>query len=480
MLELSLKEIKKYYLLPLLSAITTAIPLVLSRFDYQDDMYRTTSGYTDFWFSNGRPFSVWIYRILNQGSITPDTTPLNFILSIAILLLAGFILSNKISSNNLVRVCCAIIFISTPFLTSILSYKYDCLTVSIALFLAVIFNTLEIRSFIFNIAVKIIIIFSIFCIYQPAISMAFGIIGLTILSRRESFNIKSEIYNIALKSAIIALSFVLYKNIISDPYLGDFYKSQGQLIKPNHLFISVLMENVKGYLYNVYLFIKYPYILVPLIISFFSCCFIVSTSNNKLKCQILLSLPFILVAITGCNIILENAAFQAREMLGVQCFIIGVFLILGKAKNKNLIKINLVLLTLGVFITNTTISYTYLNYKDEMERRDQLILSDINKVIINYGADNIIKTYLFYNIAPKSKKQLNMETAYPIINKMIYNKEFSSVWYAQGYLGEENEINLNMEQKHGNVTDPQFRTCFTSSKLIEGTLYLSIEKNCIR
>lgn len=115
MLNKHLKEISKFYLMPMIIAIFIAIPLVLSRSDYQDDMYRTTSGYTDFWFENARPLSVWIYRIINQNYVTPDTTPLNFIISITILLVSSLFLSKKISDKKEIRICSSILFMSTPF-----------------------------------------------------------------------------------------------------------------------------------------------------------------------------------------------------------------------------------------------------------------------------------------------------------------------------------------------------------------------------
>lgn len=386
-------------------------------------------------------------------------------------------MSEKISKDNLSKVCITVLFISTPFLTSILSYKYDSLTVSIALLASVLFGIIKLRNCFATDVLRLLLAISIFCLYQPVVSMAFGVIGLMILKDKGSNNIKIVIKDTARKSATIIIGFFIYKKTISDIYLSEYYKQQGEILKINKESIESVIHNMSGYILLIKDFIANPYILIPLIICLTLCVFTL-IKNAKFLLHTLLAIPFIFVATIGCNFILKSPAFQARELMGFACLFISIVIFSSSEKNGILSKYLIPTLSIGVFITNTLISYTFLNYKDEIARRDSNILSDINIAINHYGISEIKKINLLYSPLQPSKKQENMESAYPIINKMIFEKGFSSTWYAKAFLSEENEINFPMEQGYEKIILPDFKTCFTDSKLTDGTMYLSIRKNC--
>lgn len=478
MLNKHLKEISKFYLIPMIIAIFIAIPLVLSRSDYQDDMYRTTSGYTDFWFENARPLSVWIYRIINQNYVTPDTTPLNFIISITILLVSSLFLSKKISDKKEIRICSSILFMSTPFLTSILSYKYDCLTVSIAIFLAVFFNILELSNKIILFIIRVVTVFSIFCIYQPVIALAFGIVGLMITSGTDE--IKKHITSALTKTLSIFIGFVIYKKTISDIYLSEHYKNLGKIISIDNNTLSKIFFNITGYSKLIYNFISEPYIMVPLIISSIYALrnvIILRGSNGFVRFTI--AAPFIFTSAIGCNIILQNPSFQAREMLGFPCLMIFITLLSWNKKERAKTSYIIYTLTLGVLITNTMISYTYLNFKDEMFRRDTYITNDIKSAINHYGIENVKSIELVYSKTPYTDKQYNMAKAYPSIMDMIFNNGFANLWYAQGYLSSINNIKIPMREVRTDIETPDFKTCSSDSTIKDKIMKISIKNNCL-
>lgn len=468
--------IKEFYLIPTIACFLISIPLILSRSDYQDDMYRTTSGYTDFWFENARPLAVWIYRIINQGHITPDISPLSFILSLIIILISGLIISDVTFNNKNLKICSTILFFSSPFLTSILSYKYDCLTVSIAILLAVIYGTYQTKRKILLFTIRMVLIFSIFCIYQPVISLVLGLIGLTIINQKNG--VYETIRSILEKTSPIAISFIVYKKTISDIFLNEYFKVQGKIISPDMAGLRLMKENIIGYIHVINNFLLEPYVITPLILcSVYAIINLITIKDRKLIISVIAATPFIFFSFVSCNVILQNAAFQAREILGFPIIFICIMKIINAKQKPRLLPI-VFILTSGVFITNTVVSYTYLNFKDEMARRDLSITNDIKSTLNHYGIDNIKRINIIYSKTPYTDKQSNMATAYPIINNMIYDNGFSNLWYAKAYISEIYGIKIPMTESLSSSDLSGYKTCSSNSSFNHGTVTLSIVKNC--
>lgn len=261
--------------------------------------------------------------------------------------------------------------------------------------------------------------------------------------------------------------------------LNDYYKSHGALIHIDANMFTKLFSNILGYCYKLKLFLKHTYIIFPLTCTILLVGSYLPKTKWDQKILILLSLPFIFVSMVGCNIVLEQPAFQGREMLGLPSLFIFFSILLSGNRLNKIHRFCIISLTLGVFLTNMTVSYAFLNYKDELARRDKIILSYINQIIIHYGAKNIRDIKLTYIVDRLNNKQSAMERAYPIINILMQYREFSSVWYAAAILNAENNINIPVSQSEVDFEDPQFTTCFIKSKLEDHVMYLSVVRSCI-
>jgi len=461
--------------------ILLTIPLVLSRSDFQDDMYRSTSGYTDFWFENARPLSVWLYRFLHQGFITPDTSPLNFVLAMFIILSSGVLIAQKISPEHgsVPRLCIPILFMSSPFLTSILSYKYDSLTASTALLIAAIVPIYNYKKKFLDIIIGTILLVIMFCLYQPALSLMVGLMGVSLISGNRNEKTSHKIEHLTLSSIKIIISFILYKHFIADNFLNDYYKQSGTLIELNQNFAQSISFNIVNYSKNLSLFLLNPYIFTPTLLGLILILldsFIFRTHRSAL-----LIISFILVAIgaLGCNIILRSPSFQGREMLGMPALLILIVLLLCQSKFKRFAPPVAVAITLGVFLTNLVLSYTFLNYKDAIKDRDSLVVAAVNSSIENYGVGNINKIRIDESSFFNTKKMNVIQIAHPIISRMIYDKGPSSTWYFRALINEESGIDFPISKLDTNGYNPDFRTCFTSSSLTDASLNIRFEKNCL-
>ena len=138
-----------------------------------------------------------------------------------------------------------------------------------------------------------------------------------------------------------------------------------------------------------------------------------------------------------------------------------------------------ILLTCGVLITTLTISYSFLNYKDEIARRDKQYVNDINASILHYGVDNVKRIKITYKKPDLTNKENAFLAAYPILSRMIYDRGFSSYWYSNAIIKEENNINIPISETHDDFNDQMFKTCFSKSKLSEGTMSITFGHYCI-
>ena len=460
--------------------VLLTIPLILSRSDFQDDMYRSTSGYTDFWFENARPLSVWIYRLIHQGIITPDTSPLNFIIAMLIIFASGILIAHKIAHENirLPSACITIIFMSSPFLTSILSYKYDSLTASISLFIASIVSLCNYRKTLIDIIMGSILLVIMFCIYQPALSLMVGLMGIKILSGIGKESDSHQIKYLFLSSIKIIIAFIFYKHFIADSLLNDYYKHSGSLIKLNQDPVKSLTTNILNYAKNLSLFLSSPYILTPSILGV--ALIVIDMIICRTKRSPLVAASFILVLIgsLGCNIILQSPSFQGREMLGAPALIIFLIILTSQSKLKRFGTVLAVTITSGVFTTNLVLSYVFLNYKDALEDRDKLVVAAVKSSIEHYGVSNIKKVNIDELSFFKTKKMNVIESGHPIISKMIYDNGPSSTWYFRALISEESGIEFPISKLDIKNFNPDFRTCFTTSSLKDASLNIRFEKNC--
>lgn len=476
---MSIKE-KKYSLFTFFLALMILIPLIMSRSDFQDDMYRTTSGYTDFWFENARPISVWIFRIINQGYVTPDISPLTYILSFMILFLSGRFLATKITKNNdnFLKNIITIIFLSSPFLTAILSYKYDCLPVSVAISIAVMVTFLKLKSSILKIIIQSLSLFIIFSIYQPVLAIFIGILGLKLLNTDSLTEVKEELIQTSYSLISIILSFFIYKKIIADNYLNDFYKSRGSIVHITKNGFEILIKNIEGYSKKIFLFIDYPSIYIPILLLSLLTIYTILRKKKYLEIlKVTLALPFILTAGLSCNIVLEHAAIQFREMLGVFFIFLSLIIISRKANFHNSYTL-IIILTSGLYLTNLMISYSLLNYKDQMAELDNRYIQQIDQIIVKYSPENIKSITIIPSARILTKKMQATENAYPILRDFIFENNFSNIWYAKALINEENNIGYPIKDYDGDHVELLKTSCNFSSQLVNSVLYLKIQDNC--
>ena len=122
---------KKVFLLLFVICFLYILPIILANTFYIDDMNRTVEGYN--WNRDGRFMSSNIMHLLSsQIEVVYSLFPYSTIVSTFFLALAGFVLTYSLGIKNKLHLITASLIVATcPFLLEILTYKFDCLPISL-------------------------------------------------------------------------------------------------------------------------------------------------------------------------------------------------------------------------------------------------------------------------------------------------------------------------------------------------------------
>ena len=153
--------------------VVVLFPLLIADRYHVDDWGRAVFGYFN-WANDGRPWADWLMKHLDQGAPFTDCSPLPQLIAILLLGLTATLIGKRIGSGPpLTTALAALLLGANPFFLANLSFKFDALPMTLALFLAasavVSFNPLEHRP-VLNGLIGVIFLFGSLCLYQPCTS----------------------------------------------------------------------------------------------------------------------------------------------------------------------------------------------------------------------------------------------------------------------------------------------------------------------
>lgn len=466
--------------LSLLGIITLAfcLPLLIVSSDYQDDIYRSASGDSSFWFENARPISVYLLKLINQNAITPDIFPLTLVLSIIVLGVVSYFISNSLFPNNFIaRVSSFCIIISNPFFLQNLSYKYDCITMAACLALSYIFVfKSDIGRFIYSFALKIVIVFLLLCIYQPALSYIAGLMALHLSISISKLELKKWLNWLLISSASILISFVFYKYFISDHMLNQHYKIAGSILSIDKNLPISLLKNYMGYFRQCWEFLSKPFVFITVTLTF------ISLIINSLKGSVvdyfkhIICIMMLAICLTSVNIVLKEPKFQPREMIG---FSLSFIYLIAFASRSNIGKYLSLSLAFAFIFTSFSISCYLSNMRNLVELRDSLIVNDIKSSMYKYNQENV-KVISFMNdtldILPAQTAILKSN---PLIYKLLGGVNFKDDWYSQAVVNQ--KYNIQKQVKHIDSIPEGLNwddRCYTRTALSGGVMFVEVGIYC--
>src|ERR1700722_5877462 len=190
-------------------------PILRANRYYNDDLKRSLIGRTG-WDSNGRPLTTLLMRVLQcYDHALVDISPLTQIGAIAILAYIGMLIARKyVVGSPAVATLVALPLGAQPFFLENLSYKFDALSMSVAMLLSllpVLVLKCERRDF----WLGILALFTALNFYQPAINVYLVFVVLDVaLNSLEKTPPRQLFRNVVWRAAQTAIAMMLYEAIV--------------------------------------------------------------------------------------------------------------------------------------------------------------------------------------------------------------------------------------------------------------------------
>lgn len=199
------------YKAPFIVAVLFFLPFIINNVAYDDDFYKQLWGESHF-LQDGRPIAELVLRIFSLSNLSVNNvSPLTWMISAFILGVTCAYASNRLlqSESNIIIASSSFIFCTPSFIENAM-FKFDNLTMSIALVVAVLSSLLTIKSIKSFITVSSLCLIYL-CCYQLAMT-AYAIISLMAFTIRfiNRVNAKSNLFDLFMKVLALVSGFAAY------------------------------------------------------------------------------------------------------------------------------------------------------------------------------------------------------------------------------------------------------------------------------
>lgn len=324
---------KWFILIVIALSVLYVLPIILANTYYIDDMNRTVAGYN--WDHDGRFVSSKLMNVLSfQSEVVYSLYPYSQMISAVLLSLSGFIICYTIGIRNKTLLIIGSLLLTTcPFLLEILSYRFDCLPISLSVLLVTI-------PFIFYNKKKWFVISSIICItmclglYQTS-AMSYGTILCLFLIKDVWYaNFKNAFFYVIIGAAAFLLAFLLYNYIVELLDLTIKSKKRGEFIFKDKNVIYLLHERFNSMLQLLKVLVSSSYRYVLYFLMFMSALNVIVLFIKKRKEVVTIKFKFIIqlivtvvlllcvcVLTSGVNLFVYEPRWVPRGMIGWCVFI---------------------------------------------------------------------------------------------------------------------------------------------------------------
>jgi hypothetical protein len=211
------------------------LPIIRADRFYVDDMGRALTGYLG-WSGDGRPLANVFMEVFNLGTPLTDISPLPQIVSVALLAALAVSVAGRfrIPGNILPALIVAPLVIS-PFFLENLSYKFDALTMTLALFLAVM-TVLKTRDDLPGVLLGTLGLVASLSLYQAAFNafLVFAAVEFVDMQQRDE-PVAAWGKRIVVRAAQALGALMIYKPIAASSIKGGYAALHSQLATVSEL-----------------------------------------------------------------------------------------------------------------------------------------------------------------------------------------------------------------------------------------------------
>ncbi len=213
---------------------------------YIDDLGRSLSGYLG-WGKDGRPLSNVVMEVLNLGTPLTDLSPLPQLLCLAIFAYLAVAVAKRFDIPGVWRAPLIVApMIASPFFLENLSYKFDSLTMSLAVgFAAMTVLAIPYRGV--RLLLGAMALIASLCLYQPAFNvfLIFCIAEVTFAQMQQArLSVIGRLIGVRLLQAVLALG--TYKLIAANGVRGEYASRHAEMSGVPGL-LETLSRNLSAY-----------------------------------------------------------------------------------------------------------------------------------------------------------------------------------------------------------------------------------------
>jgi len=308
-------------------ALLATLPLWSSKIYYRDDLYRVLNGSTETWLTNGRP-ATWIMQsILSFGQSVSDISPLNLIIGLLALSIASVVFTERlqIRLDGYWAFIPPLFIVLNPFLTQVMLYSYDSLTMLVSISCAMMASQIEGTRRYKSITCCVLLLLLVQTLYQSGLNIYIACIALIIFFR--VYHHQPVWQWLLSKVAALLIAVLAYKLFISYllPVKMDWYTLKHFRLLPFNLeSLAVIQTSIKRYsefFLNAYPAAALVFVVLPIVIALISTLIISSKIRSVQRHAssgkwLLLPAFFIAVlAVPGLSLALAMPLFAPRMLM---------------------------------------------------------------------------------------------------------------------------------------------------------------------
>ncbi|MCR1317367.1 glucosyltransferase domain-containing protein [Enterobacter soli] len=406
------------------------LPFILNNYAFNDDFYKQLWGQSHF-MQDGRPIAEVVLRIFSFSHFSVDNVaPLTWMLSITLLGWVCTYLSSKlnISGEKPQFLFTALVFCTPAFIENAF-FKYDNLTMSIALALSVIASSIIVknrRSF----SLVYLLCLGFLCSYQLAMT-SFIILSLLMFIFKEikEGNQKGGLWELIFKAIALTVAFATYVAIKPLMPISKYAMEQGTILPPEEIITNITAGVVK---YTTLLFSIYDTLsLIALtILAAISVGYLISYSAKKLKGNasfyeyaaafvMIVSVPLSFIMIFAPLMILKSQPDYLRLLIGLGAFIYMItFLAYRAASSVKYAKSAVLILALIPMIDAISKSYIINNAYSAQHNFSNGISVGVLNSLSTAGIDDISEIK-YTTHGPVAYETERVMKDYPFTKKLL-------------------------------------------------------------
>lgn len=425
------------------------LPIILADRYYNDDLGRSVTGGAG-WNGDGRPLTEKLLYFLCGGEKIVDISPLPLLLGIVIL---GYALTIYARENlvevksDYVKVFALFLAITSPFMLTNLSYKYDCVSMLFALSLSFFVYSLPQKlhkGLVFGVS----FVFSVcsLSMYQPAIGafLCLALIGILFLLLFS----KGDFIEECVKVLGIGSGCVFYKLVVANIYISkedwrygasSFLRdiSKESLIKIYNHFEMLVVESLKEYIVDSP---KYILIILAIIYVMSSAIMIKQNiENNKEKLWkiagsiYIVFLPvFLLLAAVLPLMILETSSRKYRMLISFSILLLYLGIMACFLAKKSRVLVTVLLVSYMLF--SYTYAYIYGNALDGQKEYEKYLIYNIQHDIEEINCNREFDSISISGSTPYAPQVRAISSRYGLIDNMIEPYISNTSWIGGGWV----------------------------------------------